>query len=341
MEDVQQLMDAIAENRVDDVEKLLAAGVQVNSDVQGGCTPLEQALYGNNAELVRLLLDAGAWPDIVSNCHTGRLPVFIAAERHSLDMMALLLQAGADPNGHFSSAQILSGEKALTPLMIAAGEGDLPMAELLLYYGCDINAKDSWTCGNVLDYARCQAEDVALWQLLLDAGADPNYNRGDPLQRVCEETSPEILQLLLSSGADIKAVDYRGATCLITAVVNGGLCEQTAGQRIKVVRLLLEAGVDVTHRDKVGRNATQHALPRLNYSDEVNKEALRQVIALIQGELDRRKAAALSVLPEQMPPDIVRHLLVEAHIVGLPEEKLGPTRREEFEKLLELEGLFL
>lgn len=57
----------------------------------------------------------------------------------------------------------------------------------------------------------------------------------------------------------------------------------------------------------------KRAILSLRYDE--NNEALHAIIVLIQAEFVRRKAAALSVLPEQMPHELKRHVLMETHLL--------------------------
>lgn len=339
---VQELIDASAENRVDDVEKLIALGVDVNGRGEDNrSTALGHALCNGNPYLVHLLLDAGASTDIPHGRYQ-MLPAFLASRRP--DLMAMLLEAGADPHGEFGDED----DDKMSLLMYVTSDGDLPNVALLLSCGCDVNEHISgFSGGNILHYARCRPEDLELWQLLLEAGADPNdRNRREntPLHRVARGASPEIVELLLSAGASIIAVNSKGATVLIRAIQYADLFEsepKNCPQWIEVVVILLEAGVDITHRDEFGWNALQHAAIHLRRGK--GGEALQQIAALIQAEFERRKAAVLSVLPEKMRMlhGVVHQVLEWAQLVeGTSEEQVG-TMVQAYEKLdLEEQGFY-
>ena len=67
---------------------LIAQGADVNMEQAGGYTPLHQAAAAGNAELVGILLEAGANPDCV--CHQGKRPVEYARERQHDAVVQLL-----------------------------------------------------------------------------------------------------------------------------------------------------------------------------------------------------------------------------------------------------------
>jgi len=321
----QQMIDTIAEDRIDDVNNLVTAGVDVNHRTDEGFTALGQALRAGNTEVVRLLLDAGASPHTKVSFGPGpdQMPaIYIAVKQNRMDLMALLLEAGADPDSWF---EFDSGN--MTVLMHAARDGNLPAVDLLMSHGCDIHKKCS-DGANVLEYARCLPEDVALWQRLLDAGADPHGSGWiAPLHHASEGASADIVKLLLAVGASIEALAYRKFTALTTAVLNGAPninIKPEDDEWIEIVRVLVEAGVDVTHKDEYGKNALQHAIGVRSYRDGFhshNCEASQRVVALIQAEFDRRKAAALSVLPKHMPPELGALVLKLALLMEATSEK--------------------
>jgi len=311
---MQQLTAAIAENKVDDVKSLIAAGVDVNHSTAEGFTFLGLALRGRNAELVRLLLDAGASPHAIA-APDEMAPVHLVVRQNRVDLLALLIEAGADPD-------IPRGKVKYTVLMHAAYIGNLAMVELCLAHGCDVYKTDC-EGSHVLEYARGRPEDVALWQRLLDAGADPQGGGSKyrtPLHHAARGASADIVKLLLAAGASVGSLDKNRSNAITTAVRYGDPCGP--GPRndlwIEVVRALVEAGVDVTHTDDYNMSALEHAI--FNLSDKQgwhggDCEASKKVIALIQAELDRRKAAALSVLRRHTPPEVGRLVLDLALLV--------------------------
>jgi ankyrin repeat protein len=65
---------------VETVRLLIAQGADVNMEQAAGYTPLHQAAASGNAELIRILLEAGANP--ASVCHQGKTPADYARERN-------------------------------------------------------------------------------------------------------------------------------------------------------------------------------------------------------------------------------------------------------------------
>lgn len=133
---------------------LVEAGADVNHKEKNGLTALRIAVSSNNAEIVRLLLKHDA--DVSSHTSVSRdsrtytstdNPILLDAvsgyPRISADIVANLLDAGADPNyreprpydaSFDSSGKTTDGYTALT---FAARWGYLPIVELLLRHGAD------------------------------------------------------------------------------------------------------------------------------------------------------------------------------------------------------------
>jgi ankyrin len=108
-------------------------------------TALMRAAFSGDVELVKLLLAHGADPHIVSKdnetslmaaCGTGFINGYSKgrspAER--LETVKLLVQLGEDVNA--------ADNYGITPLMVAANLGDLPVVEYLLDRGADLAAHD-------------------------------------------------------------------------------------------------------------------------------------------------------------------------------------------------------
>ena len=107
------------------------AGIDESPDPDlGGHTPLLLALYNDQFEAARLLLDAGADPNVRSN--EGHSPLRACAEQGFHEMAALVLAMGA--NRTIESCDPILGATALG---MAVRRLDVPMVRLLLEAGAD------------------------------------------------------------------------------------------------------------------------------------------------------------------------------------------------------------
>lgn len=105
----------------------------------------------------------------------------------------------------------------VTPLWCAAVSGKLPVVEILLKYGADINAvSDS---GSTPVRSACFMTHYEIVKYLVEHGADinkPNYNGGTCL--INSVQSPSLCDILLKYGADVNARDIQNKTALHYAI---------------------------------------------------------------------------------------------------------------------------
>ncbi len=127
----QSVFEAAAFGRVDRLAELVRddpAQAQAFSD--DGFTALHLAVFGRQEEAARVLLDAGADPNVLATSSFARVPPLgTAAFVQSVPLARLLLDRGADPNR--------AGEGGFTALHAAAQNGDEDLARLLLERGAD------------------------------------------------------------------------------------------------------------------------------------------------------------------------------------------------------------
>lgn len=173
-----------------------------------------------------------------------------AAARNHADMVALLLQHGANPNQY-------SGK----PLQRAALSGSLEAAEVLLQAGADVNAKSVWTEYVPLHYA-AQVGSLPLVRLLLSSGAlvdlacnaeqCATYNGWNALHFASDGGHLEIAALLLQNAANIDATNSNGDTPLAIAAERG---------QWEVARWLVAGGANI-HAKRRGLSVVQWAIYR-------------------------------------------------------------------------------
>jgi uncharacterized protein len=102
---------------------LIERGEQVDAvaDNPQRIAPLHAAVAGRHAEVVRLLLAAGAQPD--SRQHGGWTPLLAAAQHGDAEIVAALLDAGADPTA--------ANDEGVRPAELARGRGHPDVAALI------------------------------------------------------------------------------------------------------------------------------------------------------------------------------------------------------------------
>ena len=145
------------------VETLMAAGASATAARTSGLTPLMTAARTGHGQVVSMLLDHGADVNATTKETHSTALMWAVAESHPA-VVRVLLDGGADPN--------TSTARGLTPLLFAARNGDIEMAETLIAAGVDVNRPGA-DGTHVLPYAIVTGRDVfALF--LLEQGADPN-----------------------------------------------------------------------------------------------------------------------------------------------------------------------
>ncbi|KAK6387101.1 hypothetical protein LTS17_000367 [Exophiala oligosperma] len=155
----------------------------------------------------------------------------VAAADGLTEILELLLQNGADLQMDYTSS----------PLVLAAGLGEVKDVELLLDYGADPQHIANDGCEFSALQVACLRGDAEIVSLLIEAGAsidDPDTEGPTELQCAATRGNLDIARDLLQRGADPDAVPdaYRGLTALQGAVFCG--CEE-------VVDTLLRYGANI------------------------------------------------------------------------------------------------
>ena len=135
--------------------------VDLNHQQSGNCTALHFAVQGQHADIVQVLIDAGA--DIETKNNKVRSPLHLASFSGELTTMKMLVEAGADVRA--------TDDKGATCLMFAAYHGHTDTVRYLVSLPeVDLNHHDTKNC-TALHFAveRTHADVV---QVLIDAGAD-------------------------------------------------------------------------------------------------------------------------------------------------------------------------
>ena len=157
---VVELAEAAAAGDRAAVERLAAAGVEVDAQGLGGMTPLLWALRSRNAEGMGALLDAGA--DANAALPDGNTAVTLAATMPEERVLRVLLAGGGDVDR--------AGPFGQTPLMLAAQANRLAQVKQLLAADADVTLTDE--AGDTALHSAIIFADAAVVQQLLDAGAD-------------------------------------------------------------------------------------------------------------------------------------------------------------------------
>lgn len=200
--------------------------------------PLAQAVNHNNAAVAAALIEAGA--DVNVQNDEGYTALYYAVQLQNLQMVELLLNAHADPNLQ-SHDRNLDGS---TPLGLAVRYAALATAKpethaawlaivrRLLAAGADPNRSALAISWAIADAAE-QTKNDELLGLLLASGA--RLDQRQPLLLTLIGDRADVAKILLDNGAEIDLLDYNGMTALAHAAKDDDLDQ---------VRLLLSLGAD-------------------------------------------------------------------------------------------------
>jgi ankyrin repeat protein len=163
-----------------------------------GRTPLLNAICCDELELVHLLLEHGADPNVAVDdgytCLLTALDSLSAETDRSTPIVAALIGAGADIHA--------IGMNGWTPLHMAAARGNAAACRLLIDAGADVNRRtdiDSLDTPLMVAASLGRPETV---RLLLEHGADPS------LRDALHNKTPLELAEAATRGPDPSVVDY-------------------------------------------------------------------------------------------------------------------------------------
>lgn len=233
---------------------LLEYGVDLNKqDDLDSSTALHYAVEKNNIELVKLLLENGADPNLKNE--DDCTPVIIAAQEGYDKIVSLLIRFNADLN--------IVDATGSTALHYAAARGSIgnKVLPLLLQEGLNPNVQNNngWA---PLHYAISFEDDtVEGVTLLLQAGANLTIKTacGDtPLSLAIRGCFNNKIDLLIKAGIDINEQDNQNRTPLHWAVAYA--IKNSSANHAKIVCILLEIGADPTIEDEEGYSPLHLAL---------------------------------------------------------------------------------
>jgi ankyrin repeat protein len=213
---------------LDAVRVLLEFGVDHNVDTVDGETPLLNAVGLENLDMVELLLDAGA--DV-------NMPDVLASAAHNFDLLNFLIERGAD-------VKTFGGEA----LREAAFYDNFASVKLLLRCGANINAQGQPKGGQTPLQSAAKRGRLKMVKYLVNAGAEvnasPSLREGfTALQAAAAGGYLEIVKFLLDSGADVNGQpsEIEGKTALEASIDYSHL----RSERLEIFQLLLDNGADI------------------------------------------------------------------------------------------------
>ena len=233
-----------AQDPDDDDNEVVIAGLVGSGG--GGLTPLVFAAREGDLESAKLLIDAGAPINQVTEY--GWTPLLTAVNNRNYQLAKYLLEKGADPN--------IANKGGWTPLYLATDNRNIE--------------------GGDYPVPKPDMDHLDIIKLLLEKGADPNKKVKDntltrtiftmqwffedgatPFIRAAQSSDTELMRLLLKYKADPQAVTTLGDNALTVCGgigwVEGVTYERSHKENLEAMRMLLDLGLDPNHANNEGR----------------------------------------------------------------------------------------
>jgi ankyrin repeat protein len=214
----------------------------------------DAALWGDTAR-VQELIEAGE--DFDTRDNFGATPLLYALFRDHMEAARLLIDAGADPNVTERSALPFGG---FTALLLVAGQGDLRMVDRLIEAGADVNGKTEE--GFTALSAAAARGRPAIVRRLLSRGADLDATSNDgetALMMASLQGRGTAVRELLAAGADPRLADAEGRTALHYALRGRQLWREQGARRadcrLAITYALLSVGLNPDAQDREGKSA--------------------------------------------------------------------------------------
>ncbi len=247
-------------------------GVLVEAEKSGDAFNLERAIEiackAENEEVVEFIIN---WGTRIHYSFTN-MPLLIASKNGNADLVLFLLKKGfktkgamiaASSKGNTNIVEILlengadineKSESGKTSLMISFWKNHLRTGMFLIEKGASFEEKDK--DGQTLLENEIYANKIKITEILLKAGAKL------PDHILFEARSPEMAQLLISYGADLKIKGSNGSTLVHNAAMG----------KLDLLKFYLSKGLDPRAEDRFWKT------PLIYASDTFNRETLKYLI---------------------------------------------------------------
>ncbi|XP_060072792.1 ankyrin repeat and KH domain-containing protein 1-like [Ylistrum balloti] len=268
-EKITALMRAVQQKKITLVRNILKLpGVNVNSKSANGDTPASLCLRWQSKEIYDMLIDAGA--DVNGTSRNGETSLLMIAATKGMDYVSKLLEKGVDVDyrnprnetalhfavyvGNANVVKALLDANAdpnirlagdlMTPIVVAANQGETHVVEVLAKGGADVNLS-SLQGYNAVHMAAWNRHTAMLKVLLECEGVEHDKvtcDKNSPLGLACHGDHPAAVEMLLPLGCNVNNQDKDNDTALLYATYNG---------MTDTVKLLLEYGADPDLRSSI------------------------------------------------------------------------------------------
>ena len=241
------LLRAAYQGHTDTVRSLVGLPeVDLNHEGSRNRTALHFAVQGKHADVVQVLIDAGA--DTETKNGRGHSPLHVSSVSGELTTVKMLVKAGADVRA--------TDRRRDTCLALAAFHGHTDTVRYLVGLP-EVDLTHHGSRNHTALHCAVERKHADVVQVLIDAGADietKNDEGRSPLHFASFSGELTTVNMLVKAGADVCATDARRDTCLIIAAYYG---------HTDTVRYLVSLPeVDLTHHGSRNHTALHCAVER-------------------------------------------------------------------------------
>lgn len=265
------LRKAIQAGDLGQVESLIDKGAEVNKADESGYVPLVYAVWNDDPNVVKLLLNKDADPN-ARDMTPGFTVLHWAILMDNRGSVELLLAAGANVNTKSNSGE--------TPLDVAAYGVSAAIGDLLVAKGAEVSSL----------HAAAYVGDLEKVKAFIAKGADANEERGmiqgTALHAAAAGARTEVVRYLISQGADVSAKNRRGQTPLDLAreAKQNDVIEVLLGMLdVEGLSDSLFSAVQSGEKELVGQILEHHA--NINVQDDFGLTPLHHAVAEGQEEV--------------------------------------------------------
>ncbi|PVD30546.1 hypothetical protein C0Q70_09814 [Pomacea canaliculata] len=296
----EDLINAVKENNITEVEKLLKAGTSPDAaelnrklyyESKNYLTPLHHAAGIGAADILALLIRFKA--NVNAKDRFDVTPLHEAAKNGFVSCVRILLEAGADINAPTKYSKTFTGMPYLggtTPLHLAAEKNRIPCAIELILYGADYNAVDEEGNTSLYIAARNGSSGCVMGHLenavRMDILSIPNFvTESTALHECVRHGMKECIRELIRRGSDVshKALNGRSplhealSPCICSfdfdvikdMVLNGYNCDINQKDVCDVATFFIALGANPNIRSRCGEDLIQHELRQNNPISDV------------------------------------------------------------------------
>lgn len=232
---------AAKHGHIEVVSLLLEKGIDVNIKGAWGNTALYYAAtYGKSLDLVKILLEGGAQINAMDQDGTNALFKLIDGNEDNVEIARLLIDNGAklEDKGYGGA------------LYWAARRGKKKIVELLIERGLNVNSTDYKKKEKAVIGAMMR-KHYDIVKILLEHGADPyteaEYD-GSLLQQAADLGDQDLVKIILEKQKEKKTKPGKPRQSAVKKSRAGALVKAAEKGNLKIVKLLLESGVDINEK---------------------------------------------------------------------------------------------